>query len=259
VVVLLPDDTGLLPTGDREIMITHDAPAGAPSLRFASCDRHPADARPQEEHMGISRRTAGLGLLAYGIGSAAAFMSIGSPGGDYDDKTVATYISSGHSLTAFVLAYVGAFAALGLLAFGSRMREELGAAGRTVWALSVAATTAAVVGWFLLGGVAVAAAEGGSAVATVPHPVIYTLTEMSNLVAICASAFLVGVAALVLAVRAQLPAPVRALTGIAGVCGIVAPLFFPLFLFWLWAIGFGIYLAVARSRRPEPMIEVQPA
>lgn len=209
--------------------------------------------------MSSSRRAAGLGLLAYGIGTPFAFMTIGSPGGNYDDATVAAYVSRGHWVTAFLLAYVGAFAALGLLAFGSGLRDDLGRAGRTVWGVSVAGTAAAVVGWFLVGGVAVAAAEGGSAVATVPHPVIYTLTEMSNLVAVCASSFLVGVAGLVLAARARLATPLRIVTAVAGVCGIVGPLFFPLFLFWLWAIGFGVYLAATRSRRPDPMIEVQPA
>lgn len=209
--------------------------------------------------MNSSRRAAGLGLIAYGLGTPVAFMTINSPGGNYDDKVVAAYVSSGHWVAAFVLAYVGAFAALGLLAFGSRMREELGAAGRTVWGLSVGAATAGVVGWFLVGGVAVAAAEGSPDVATVAHPVVYTLTEMGNLVAVCSSAFLVGVAALVLVARARLSIGLRVVTAIAGVCGIVAPLFFPIFLFWLWAIGFGVYLTASRSRRPEPIVEVQPA
>lgn len=209
--------------------------------------------------MTTSRRAAGLGLFAYGIGTAITAMGIGSPGGDYSDSQVAAYIDRGHWVTAFLLAYVGAFAALGLLLFGSRMREELGSYGRAAWGLSVAGTAAGVVGWFLVGGVAVAAAEGGSAVAGLPHPVIYLFTEIANLIAICASAFLVGALALVLAARARVSAPLRVVTALAGVCGIAAPLFFPMFLFWLWAIGFGIYLAARRSRRPEPMIEVQPA
>ena len=208
--------------------------------------------------MSTSRRAAGLGLLAYGIGTAVAGMGAGSPGGDYSDSQVAAYIARGHWVTAFVLAYVGAFAALGLLAFGAGLREEMGPAGRTVWGLSVGGATAGVVGWFLAGGVAVAAAEGGTAVASVPHPVIYVFGEIAVLVSLCASAFLVGAAALVLAVRARLSAPLRGLTALAGVCGIVAPLFFPMFLFWLWAIGFGAYLMASRSRRPEPMVEVQP-
>jgi hypothetical protein len=209
--------------------------------------------------MGTSRRAAGLGLLAYGIGTVVSAMGAGSPGGDYSDSQVAAYISSGHRITAFVLAYLGLFAALGLLAFGAGMREALGRAGRTVWGLSVAGTAAAAVGWSMVGGVAVAAAEGGSAVAGVPHPVIYLLTQVGNGIALCASALMVGVAALVLASRAGVSTHLRVLTAVAGVCGIVSPLFFPLFVFWLWTIGFGIYVAAAPSRRTEPMIEVQPA
>jgi predicted small lipoprotein YifL len=243
---------------DGEITNAQDAQAGAPSLRLPPSDRHTADPQTQEEQMSTSRRAAGLGLLAYGIGTPLVVMTIGSPGGDYDDTTVASYVSGGYTKT-FLLAYVGMFAALGLLAFGARMREELGAAGRPVFGLAVAGSAAAVIGWLITGGVAVAAAEGGGSVASIPHPVIYALTEIGNLVSWCGSGFFVGALALVLAVRAQLPTALRALTVIAGVCGIVAPLFFPIFLFWLWAIGFGIYLTATSTRRPEPMIEVQPA
>jgi hypothetical protein len=202
--------------------------------------------------MTTSRRTAGLGLLAYGIATPVAFMTIGSPGGDYDDRTVTRYMSSGHWVSAFVLAYVGAFAALGLLAFARRMRSEVGAAGDLLWGLSVAGTAAAVVGWFMVGGVAVAMAEGGSALTTVPHPVIYLLSQTSNLIAVCASAFLVGVAALILGARSTLPTPLRVFSSVAGVCGILAPVFFPMFVFWLWAIVAGTWLAASRSRSAAP-------
>jgi CBS domain containing-hemolysin-like protein len=204
--------------------------------------------------MTTSRRTAGLGLLGYGIATPLAFMAIGSPGGDYEDRLVADYTSSGHWVTAFVLAYVGAFAALGLLAFARRMRSEVGTAGDLLWGLSVAATAAAVIGWFMVGGVAVAMAEGGSALTAVPHPVVYLVSEISNLVAVCATAFLVGVAALVLGARSALPAPLRVFTSVAGVCGILGPVFFPLFLFWLWAIVAGAWLAAGRSRTAEPVL-----
>jgi hypothetical protein len=199
-----------------------------------------------------SRRTAGLGLLGYGIATPLAFMTIGSPGGDYDDRTVAQYMSSGHWVTAFVLAYVGAFAALGLLAFARRMRSEVGAAGDLLWGLSVAGTAAAVVGWFLVGGVAVAMAEGGSALTTLPHPVVYLLSQTSNLIAVCASAFLVGVAALILGTRSGLPTPLRVFSCVAGVCGILSPVFFPMFVFWLWAIVAGGWLAATASRSAAP-------
>lgn len=210
--------------------------------------------------MEISRRAAGLGLLAYGIGTPAAFTMIGSPGGDYQQDDVTAYISSGHAVTAFVLAYVGAFAAVGLLPFAGRMRSELRSGGNVLWGLSVAATATAVVGWFLVGGVAVAFAEGGSALEAVPHQVVYLLTQMSNLVAVCASAFLVGIAALLLAARASLPAPLRVVTALAGVCGIVGALFFPIFLFWLWAIAFAVWLMASGTRAVRPVgREHQPA
>jgi hypothetical protein len=210
--------------------------------------------------MTTSRRTAGLGLLAYGIGTPLAFMTIGSPGGNYDDRTVTGYMSSGHWVTAFVVAYVGAFAALGLLAFGRRMRHEVGPAGDLLWGLSVAGTAAAVVGWFMVGGVAVAMAEGGSALTTVPHPVVYLVSEISNLVAVCASAFLIGLAALVLGARSTMPTPLRVLSYVAGMCGILGPVFFPIFVFWLWTVVTGAWLAATASRSAAPASrEVLPA
>jgi hypothetical protein len=203
--------------------------------------------------MSTSRRTAGLGLLAYGIGTPVAFMAIGSPGGAYDDHAVTTYMSSGHWLTAFVLAYVGAFAALGLLTFARRMRHEVAGAGDLLWGLCVGATGVAVVGWFMVGGIAVAMAEGGHPLTAVAHPVVYLVSEISNLIAVCASAFLVGVAAMLLGARSALPAPLRMFSFLAGLCGVLAPLFFPVFLFWLWAIATGAYVAATGSRAAEPL------
>lgn len=202
--------------------------------------------------MSTSRRAAGLGLLAYGIGTVGAFAAIGSPGGDYEDGLVAAYVASGHRVTAFVLAYVGATAALGLLPFARRMREDIGEAGRTVWGLSIAAVATAVAGWFLVGGVAVAAAEGGRAVAGVPHPVIYVFTELGNLVAVCAPAFLLGTGALVLAFRGPLPRALRVVAAIVGLCGIAAPLYFPMFVYFLGVLVVGIWFLAGRASEPRP-------
>lgn len=143
------------------------------------------------------RRAAGLGLLAYGIGTPAAFMTIGSPGGGYSESDVTTYIASGHWAAAFALVYVGASAAFAL-------------------------------------------------------PVVYLVTEMSNLVAVCASAFFVGVAAVVLAADATLPRPLRVATYVGGACGVLAAFFFPLFLFLLWASIFGGWVLATAARAAEP-------
>jgi len=199
-----------------------------------------------------TRRAAGLGLLAYGIGTPIAFISIGAPGGDYSEHTVASYMSSGHWAIAIALAYVGAFAALGLLVFANRMRHELGSAGDALWGLAVAGTTAGVIGWFLVGGISVAFAEGGRPLAAVPHTVVYLVSEMSNLVAVCSSAFFVGIAALVLAAKAALPGWLRVASYVAGPCGLLAAFFFPIFLFWLWAIAFGVWAVTTHARRTDP-------
>src|SRR3954468_4446937 len=141
--------------------------------------------------MDTTRRAAGLGLLAYGIGTAFAFTASGAPGGEYSDKAVADYVATGHVASAIAISYVGAFASLGLLVFANRMRREVQSGGAALWALAIAGTAAAVVGWFLVGGIAVAFAEGGTAMTAVPHPVVHLVSEMSKLVAIGASAFLV--------------------------------------------------------------------
>jgi hypothetical protein len=198
--------------------------------------------------MDTTTRTAGLGLLAYGVGTPLAFMSIGSPGGDYSDSVVASYIASGHRAAAFALAYLGAFAALGLLAFARGMRHRLRSGGDLLWGLAVAGTAAGVAGWFLVGGVAVAFAEGGQPLAGVAHPLVYMVSEMSNLVAVCSSAFFVGAAALVVAANAPLPGWLRISSYIAGACGLLAAFFFPLFLFWLWAIILGAWTVATGAR-----------
>jgi hypothetical protein len=210
--------------------------------------------------MDISRRTAGLGLLAYGIGTPVAFMSIGAPGGDYEDSIVSTYISSGHRITAFALAYLGAFAALGLLPFASRMRSELRSGGDLFWGLTVGGAAASVIGWFILGGIPVVFGEGGTALAGLPHDVVYALSELGILVTVGASSFLVGAAALVMAARASRAGALRAVCVVGGLGGVLAPFFFPLFLFWLWAIGFGLWVATSGTRESRPVAaQRQPA
>jgi len=199
--------------------------------------------------MDTNRRVAGAGLLVYAVGTFAGFAAAGAPGGDYSDSLVRTYIASSHWPTAFALSYVGAIGVLGLLVFGSRMRAYLGSFGDLLWGLTLAGTATSVVGWFLTGGVAVSMAEGGHQVQVgVPHPVIYTLTEVGNLLAVCSPAFFIGVAAIVLAVKGGLPGWLRGFSVIAGACGILAPFFFTYFVFVLWTLTFSVW-AIATGRR----------
>jgi hypothetical protein len=207
--------------------------------------------------MDTTRRAAGLGLLGYGVATTVAFMALGAPGGTYSQTLVHDYLARGHWVTAFALCYLGAFGALGLLVLGSRLRSALGSAGDAFWALSVAATATSVVGWFVDGGVVVSMAEGGRSVqAGVASPVVYTLTETGNLLAVCAPAFFVGAAALLMAARLPMPRWLKVFSAVAGLCGIVAPLYFPLGIFVLWTLVFSGWM-VAGGRRAEA-VETQP-
>ncbi len=202
--------------------------------------------------MDTTRRAAGLGLLTYGLATTVAFMAIESPGGDYESGMVRDYVASGHWVPAFLLCYLGALGALGLLVFGSRMRAAVGSAGDLLWGLCIAATATSVVGWFVDGGVVVAMAEGGRSVQDgVAAPVIYTLTETGNLLAICAPALFVGVAGLLMAKRLPMPVWLRVFSVVAGVCGILAPGFFTYFVFVIWTVVFSGWLMTGVRRTTE--------
>src|SRR6476469_1920294 len=147
-------------------------------------------------------RSAGIGLLVYAVGTTAAFVGAGGPGGDFESALVAGYVDPSHYARSLAFWYLGALAALGLLAFGHGLRRLGGAVGETAWALSIAAVAISVVG----GGLVVALAEGGAAVQQgVPLPVVYTISEIGNLLSLCGPAFFIGVLAIVLALRARLP------------------------------------------------------
>ncbi|HEY3528716.1 MAG TPA: hypothetical protein VGK78_06160 [Nocardioides sp.] len=197
-------------------------------------------------------RRAGVALLVYGLGVTAAFLSLGSPGGDYDPDNIASYVSHGHWPAAFALAYMSALCSLALIVLGQALRRSLdGAVGDFVGGLCQAGTTISVVGSFLVGGIDVAMAEGGTHVQTgVPQPVVYTLSEVGNLVAVCGPAFFVGVVALVLAVAGRLPMWLRIFSVVAGLCGILAPFFFTYFVFVIWTIVTGVALLSSRASRP---------
>jgi hypothetical protein len=191
-------------------------------------------------------RSAGLGLAAYGLGSAAAFMSSGAPGGDYSDSTVANYVSFGHFWFAAGLWYLSALAALGLLVVANGLRAQPGV-GHLLAGLTTVGAAVSVVGAFVSGGLAVAMAEGGDTVRHgVPHPVVYTLTEIGNLLAVCAPALCVGVAAVAMAARVELSRWLRAFSIVAGICGVLAPFFFTYFVFLLWTVVAGATLAGGR-------------
>lgn len=201
-------------------------------------------------------KSAGVGLIVYGVGVTAAFMASGAPGGAYTHGMVAAYVDPDHWPAAFATAYLGALASLGVLVFGQALRRLAGMPGDLLWGLCVAATATSVTGAFVIGGVDVAMAEGGGSVQSgVGAPVIYAITEIGNLLLVCAPALFVGVVGLVLAARSPVPRWLRGFGVIAGVCGILAPWFFTYFVFVAWTITLGVRLIrpAARGARKEAL------
>jgi hypothetical protein len=200
-------------------------------------------------------RSAGIGLLVYAVGTTAGFVGAGGPGGSYEPDSIAGYVDPSHYATSLGFWYLGALAALGLLAFGQGLRRLGGAVGETAWALSVAGAATSVVGAFVGGGLVVALAEGGTAVQQgVPHPVVYTISEIGNLLALCGPAFFTGVVAILLAARAGLPRWLGVFSVVAGLCGILLPFYFTIPVYLIWTLVFGGWLLSRGSRRTEPMV-----
>ena len=208
--------------------------------------------------MDTTRRDAGLMMAGYGLLTTAAFAVNGAPGGDYTDQLVTSYLASSHRVVGFALCYLGIAGALCLLWFGLRARHVWADVGEALRALALAGAAVSIVGWFLDGGVLVSMSEGHRPVQTgVAHPMVYVLTETGNLMAVCAPALLVGVVAFVLARRAPMPTWLRVASVVAGVCGVLAPLFFTYFVFVLWTLVFGGWVALGgRRSRVE---ELQPS
>jgi hypothetical protein len=204
------------------------------------------------------RRSAGIGLLVYVIGLIIEVQFAG-PGGNYEPLKVASFVSTGNRAMEFATAYVGWFSALGLVSFAAGLRPRLPRHGDTFWALGIVATACALVGWVLSRGITVAFAEGGHAVQQgVSSPVVYTLSEIANLVAVCAPAFCVGVMAWLLAAEAGLPRWLRVFSRVAGGCGILGAFYFPMPIYLLWMLVLGTWLLVRADRSPAPQRATKP-
>jgi hypothetical protein len=196
---------------------------------------------------------AGVGGIAFGVLTAAAVVVGGAPGGNFVEADVANYIGVGHFPTVVVTGYLAVLAVVGLICLLAYLREAIASQGdRTMaanifWGVGLASAASFAVGWGLLTGIAVAAAEGGSS-ASVPHSVTYVLSDTMINVLFGSGAILLGFAliALMLGSRGSLPNWVRWASLIAGVLAITAPFYFAAPAVPLWGIVVGVWLVVAR-------------
>src|SRR3981081_2805984 len=167
---------------------------------------------------------AGVGGIAFGVLTAAAVVVGGAPGGNFVEADVANYIGVGHFPTVVVTGYLALLAVVGLICLLASLRAAIAArrhrtmAANIFWGVGLASAASFAVGWGLLTGIAVAAAEGGTAV-SVPPATTYVLSDTMLNVLYGSGGILLGFAliALMLGSRGTLPNWVRWLTLIAGV------------------------------------------
>jgi hypothetical protein len=205
--------------------------------------------------MSKSRRgstIAGVGAIAFGVFTAIALVVGAAPGGNYTEADVATYVGSGHFPTVIVTGYLAVLGVLGLICVLAYMREAVAAQpdGRMVanifWGAGLASAASFAVGWGLVSGIAVAAAEGGSG-ASIPHATTYVLSDTMLNVVFGSGGILLGLAliALMLGSRGSLPSWVRWLTVICGVLALTAPFYFSAPAIPIWGIVVGAWLLVS--------------
>lgn len=196
---------------------------------------------------------AGAGAIAFSVFAApisvVSLVVQSAPGGNYSESDVANYVSIGYLPTVIVTGYLALFGVLGLICLLAYLREAIGVdpsrkvAASVFWGTGLAAAASIAVSWGLLTGIAVAAAEGGTA-ASVSHPVIYVLSDTSKNVLFGSGGILLGFAliALMLASRGQLPNWLRWLTLIVGVLAVASPALFPAFAIPIWGIVIGVWV-----------------
>jgi len=205
------------------------------------------------------RALAGAGAIAFSVFTAIAVTFGGAPGGNYVESDVANYVAIGHLPTVIVTGYLALFGVLGLICVFAYLREVVSVeparklATNIFWGAGLLAAASMAVGWGLVTGIAVAAAEGGSSnpgntvAASISHPETYSLSDTSINVIYGSGGFMLGFAlvALMVASRGTLPTWLRWLTLIIGVLAIGAPAYFPSFAVPIWGIVVGVWLIVA--------------
>jgi hypothetical protein len=200
---------------------------------------------------------AGVGAIAFGVLTVIGNVVGGAPGGSYDEASVTSYIAIGHFPLVVVTGYLALLGVVGLICLLAYLREVIAAdpdrrfIANVFWGVGLASAASFAVGWGLVTGIALAAAEGGSG-ASIPHPVTYVLSDTMLNVLYGSGGILLGVAliALMLGSRGSLPNWLRWVSVVAGVLALTAPFYFSAPAIPLWSIVIGVWLLVAR-RAPE--------
>ncbi|MBJ7600099.1 MAG: hypothetical protein DLM67_12640 [Candidatus Nephthysia bennettiae] len=156
-----------------------------------------------------------------------------------------------------VTAYLALIGVLGLICLLAYLRGSISVepdrqmAADIFWGAGLASAASFGVGWALVSGIALAAAEGGSGASVAPQET-YVLSDTSLNVLFGSGGGLLGFAliALMFGSGGILPNWLRWVTLVAGILATTAPFFFTAPAIPLWGIVIGVWLlASGRGRR----------
>jgi len=197
---------------------------------------------------------AGIGAIAFGTLTLVGIVVGAAPGGNYTEGDVASYVSIGHLPTVIVTGYLALAGVFGLICLLAYLRQVIAVdpgrefSANIFWGTGLASAASFAVGWGLVTGIAVAAAEGGSA-ASVSHAATYQISDMSLNVLYGSGGIFLGLALIALMInsRGALPAWLRWITLVCGVLAIGTPAYFAAPAIPIWCAVMGVWLLIARS------------
>jgi hypothetical protein len=197
------------------------------------------------------RRSAGLGALAFPILAIAALSVADAQGGSFDSHAVARFTSDGHRnaiLVSLALAAVGAAALAVVIAYLTDTYLAAGWHRRIVWSATVLAAGMFLTGWTVMLAPSYTVSLGGGP--PIQPAVAYTLVEAGLGVFLLGGAA-IGAGLIALAHGAvAMPTWMRAITGIAGILGLLSIAFDPFFAILAWSLATGIWLIASRIGAP---------
>ena len=137
--------------------------------------------------MSVSRMgstLAGVGGIAFGVLTAVGVVAGGAPGGNFVEADVKNYVGSSHFPLVIATGYLAILGVVGLICLLAYLRESIaaqpggGLAANVFWGTGLASAASFAVGWGLVTGIPLAAAEGGSG-ASIQPATTYVLSDTS--------------------------------------------------------------------------------
>jgi hypothetical protein len=194
---------------------------------------------------------------------AATFIS-DVPGGNYTSAQVSGYVSRGERASQLLGFFLAMCALPGLICMLAHVRDALASrpehrrASSLVWGCGIAAAACFAIGWGVDGGQILAHLEGGSAV-VIPPAVTYLIAEIGVVFVFGCGAMLLGFALVTLMVssRGLMPAWLRRLTLVFGLCGIAELAWATFFALLLGTAVIGAWLIAADRSQASPKVAVE--